>query len=304
MTRQLLAVASLAALLSAPLAAQTPASVAQNGTNNADWVKPFTPFQIVGNLYWVGGYDLAVYLVTTPQGHILINTGVGDTAKQIAASMTQLGFKIADVKILTATHAHLDHVAGLAELKRMSGAQVVINERDKALLESGGATDFAFGKNPGMRFEPVTVDRPFKAGEAITLGGVTLTTHSAAGHTKGATSFTLNVQDSGKTYRVVIANMGSINPGVKMTGMPGYDNIATDYAQTFLSQKDMKVDIWLASHASQFKLHEKYTPGAPHNPDRFVDPTGFRQAVLRLEKAYLDQVAKDKREAEEAARKK
>jgi metallo-beta-lactamase class B len=269
-------------------------STAQNGTQNAEWTRTFPPFRIVGNVYWVGGYDLSTYLITTPQGNILINTGVGDTAKQIAASVAQLGFKISDTKILTATHGHIDHVAGLADLKRMTGAEVVINERDKELIESGGRTDFRFGSTPGAQFEPVKVDRTFKTGETIALGGVVLTAHSAAGHTKGATSFTLDVPDGGKTYRVVIANMGSINPGVKVTGMPGYPEIGQDYAATFIAQKDMKIDIWLASHAGQFRMHEKYKPGDPYDPSRFVDPGGFLQSVQRSEQAYLDQLAKER----------
>jgi metallo-beta-lactamase class B len=255
---------------------------------NADWTRPFPPFRIIGNIYWVGSYDLSTYLITTPQGNILINTGVGDTAQQIKASVEQLGFKISDTKILTATHGHFDHVAGMAALKKMTGAKLVISENDKELLESGGKADFRFGDTPGARFDPV------KDGETITLGGTVLTAHLNAGHTKGATSFTLNVPEGGKTYRVVIANMGSINPGVRMSGMPTYPGIAQDYARTFLAQKDMKVDVWLASHAGQFGLHEKYKPGDPYKPERFVDPAGFLASVQRLEKAYLDQVAREK----------
>jgi len=261
---------------------------------NADWTRPFPPFRIIGNIFWVGSYDLSSYLITTPQGHILINTGVGDTAKQIKASVEALGFTLADTKILTATHGHFDHVAGMAELKRMTGARLVVSEADKQLLESGGAADFRFGDTPGARFEPVKVDQTFKDSDTISLGGTVLTAHHHPGHTKGATSFTLNVQESGKTYRVVIANMGSINPGVTVGGMAKYPGITEDYARTFKAQKDMQIDVWLASHASQFKLHEKYKPGDAFNPDRFVDPQGFKAAVEQLEKTYRDQLARER----------
>jgi metallo-beta-lactamase class B len=270
--------------LAAPAAAQ----------NNEEWTRPFPPFRIVGNLYYVGSYDLATYLITTPQGNILINTGVGDTAKQIRASVEQLGFKLSDTKILTATHGHFDHVAGMAELKRMTGARLIVSEPDKELLETGGKADFRFGETPSTHFEPVKVDATFKDSDTISLGGTVLTAHHHPGHTKGATSFTLNVPDNGKTYRVVIANMGSINPGVTVSGMPKYPGIADDYARTFKAQKDMAIDIWLASHASQFKLHEKYKPGDPYNPDRFVDPQGFKAAVEQLEKTYRDQLARER----------
>jgi metallo-beta-lactamase class B len=261
---------------------------------NADWTRPFPPFRMIGNIYWVGSYDLSTYLITTPQGNILINTGVGDTAQQIKASVEQLGFKIADTKILTATHGHFDHVAGMAELKKMTGARLVVSEGDKELLESGGKADFRFGEVPGARFPPVTVDQTFKDGEKISLGGTELTAHLHAGHTKGATSFTLTVQESGKSYRVIIANMASINPGVTVNGMANYPNITADYARTFRAQKELNSDVWLASHAAQFGMHEKYKPGDVYNPDRFVDPKGFQAAVQKLEKAYLDQLARER----------
>ena len=263
---------------------------------NDEWTRPFPPFKLVGNIYWVGSYDLSTYLITTPQGHLLINTGVGDTAQKIKASVEQLGFKMSDVKLLTATHGHFDHVAGMADLKKMTGASLVISERDRDLLESGGRADFRFGDSPEARFEPVTVDRTFKDGETISLGGTTLTAHLHAGHTKGATSFTTDVRENGRTYRVIVANMGSINPGVKVTGMTKYPGIEQDYARTFASQKAMTIDVWLASHAGQFRMHEKYKPSDVYQPDRFVDPKGFLEAVRRLEQAYLDQVAKERAE--------
>ena len=273
-----------AVLLQGPAEGQTPDA----------WTRPFPPFKLIGNIYWVGSYDLSTYLVTTPQGHILINTGVGDTAQQIRASVEQLGFKMADVKLLTATHGHWDHVAGMAALKKMTAAALVVSEPDKELLESGGKADFRFGSVEGSWFEPVKVDRTFRDGGTLSLGGTVLTAHLHPGHTKGATSFTTEVRENGKTYRVVIANLGSINPGVTVTGMATYPGIEQDYARTFASQRALTIDVFLASHASQFGMHEKYKAGETYNPDRFVDPSGFLDAVVRLEKAYLDQVRKER----------
>lgn len=288
----------------APGATATPqAAPGAAGGDNDEWTRDFPPFRLIGNVYWVGSWDLSTYLITTPQGHFLINTGVGDTAKQIAARVEQLGFKMRDVKILTATHGHIDHAAGLAELKQMTGAQLWINERDKELLETGGKTDFIFGNRPSMNFTPAKVDRTFKDGDKLTVGNVTLTAHLHAGHTKGATSFTFDVPENGRTYHVIIANMGSINPGVKVSGMANYPGITKDYANTFMAQKELKVDIFLASHASQFKLHEKYTPGDAYDPDRFVDPDLYLSSVRALEKVYQDQLARERAEQKSAPRK-
>ena len=267
--------------LALPIAAQ----------QNAEWTRSFPPFRILGNIYWVGTWDLSTYLISTPEGNILINTGMPETVPQILNNVEQLGFKLSDTKILTATHGHVDHVAGMAELKRLTGAKLIISAPDVELLESGGKKDFRFGGSPSANFEPVKVDQSFKNGDKISLGGTELTAHLNPGHTKGATSFTLDVNEAGKTYHVIIANMGSINPGVKMRGMPTYPNIAADYARTFHDQKEMKIDVFLASHASQFRMHEKYKPGDPYDPNRFVDPKGFQDSVERLEKAYRAQVA-------------
>ena len=260
-----------------------------------EWTKPFPPFKILGNIYWVGTYDLSTYLITTPEGNILINSGLPETVPEIKSGIEKLGFKLSDTKILVATHGHWDHVAGLAELQKMTGAKVFMSEQDAELLESGGRTDFRFGEVTESRFTPVKVDRRLKDGDTISLGRTVLTAHHHPGHTKGATSFTLDVREAGKTYRVGIINSGSINPGVKVAGMPKYPGITQDYARTFHDQKEMKIDVWLASHAGQFKLHEKYKPGDPYNPDRFVDPKGFHESVERLEKLYRDQLAEERK---------
>jgi metallo-beta-lactamase class B len=284
-------VVGLAACLTFLLVAFTSGATAQT---NEEWTRPYAPFRIVGNIYWVGTYDLSSYLITSPQGHILINTGLPDSVAQIKANVEKVGFKLSDIKILTATHAHWDHVAGLAEIKKLTGAQMLMAEPDADVLESGGKTDFRWGQDPGSHYAPVKVDRKLKDGDRIALGNIELTLHIHAGHTKGASSFTTTISENGKTYRVGIVNMGSINPGVKVSGMPGFPGIKDAYARTFQRQKQMQIDVFLASHAAQFRMHEKHKPGDPYTPDRFIDPAGFRDAVERLEKAYLDQLAKER----------
>lgn len=273
------------------LAALCLPSVAQQ---NPEWRQPFPAFKMIGNVYWVGTYDLSTYLITTPQGHILLNTGFPETVPFIKEGVEKLGFKMSDVKILTATHSHGDHVAGMADLKKMTGAQLVMMEPDALLLEEGGKSDFRFGDGVKPLFDPVKVDRRLKNGDKIELGGVVLTAHHHPGHTKGATSITFDVRENNKTYRVGIMNMPSINPGVKVSGMPKFPEITQAYARSFHDQKETKIDVWLASHAAQFEMHKKYKPGDAYNADRFVDPKGFLASVERLEKIYQDQLAKEK----------
>src|SRR6185312_15818962 len=218
----------LLTLLAVPL-------LAQQAPDNAEWHKPFPPFRIVGNLYWVGTWDLSSYLIVTPQGNMLINSGLADSVPMIRANVESPGFKFSDIKLITATHGHYDHVAGLAEIKRLTGAKLLIEEEDAPLLESGGKADFRFGNDQAAHFEPVHVDRRLADGATIALGGTELTLHHHPGHTRGASSFTFTVHDGAGSaacdYRVIIANMPSINAGVKLTGMPGFPDIAQAYAR-------------------------------------------------------------------------
>jgi metallo-beta-lactamase class B len=276
---------ALGLTLSSQLAAQDP----------PDWSRPTEPFRIVGNVYWVGTYDLSSYLITSPEGHIVINTGLPDSVPQIRANIEALGFKLSDVKILTATHAHWDHVAGLAALKRLTGASVHMSAPDADVLESGGRSDFRWGKDPQAWFDPVAVDRRLAGGDTIRLGPNVLTLHLHAGHSKGASSFTFTVHDGDRDYRVGIINMGSINPGVRVTGMPGFPDIGEAYARTFAAQKAMTLDVFLASHASQFGMHRKRKAGDADDPGRFVDPKGFRTAVEELEATFKKQLASEQR---------
>lgn len=258
------------------------------------YVKPQPPLRIVGNLYYVGTYDLAVYLITTRDGNILINTGVNNSTAPIRANIEALGFKFSDIRILLATHGHWDHVAAMAEIKRLTGAKMMMQEDDVTLLESGGSADFRYPQGRGAIYEPVKVDRRLKDGDKVRLGEVELTLHHHPGHTRGASSFTYTTSDGGRDYKVLIANMGSINPGVNVATMPGFPNIAEAYATTFAKQKLLKPDIWVASHAGQFDMHKKYKTGDAYDPKRFADPSGYVAKIASYEKLYLDQLQKDR----------
>jgi metallo-beta-lactamase class B len=260
---------------------------------NPDWTKPFPAHRVAGNVYYVGTYDLACFLITTPAGNILINTGVDGSAPMIASSIESLGFKVRDIKILLTTQAHYDHVAAMAEMKRLTGARMLASEGDAPVLEDGGKSDPLFTA-PEYRFAPVKVDGRIKDGQKISLGGTELIAYSHPGHTRGSVSYALTVAENGRNYRVLIANIGSINPGTILIGNKKYPQIADDYAKTFREQKMLECDIFLSSHASQYQLHDKWKPGQAYSPDTFVDPEGYKAAVGRAETAYLEWLAKEK----------
>jgi len=258
------------------------------------WAQAFPPHRIIGNLYYVGDSDLASYLIVTPKGNILINTGFDFSVPMIRASIKSLGFQFSDTKILLVTHAHNDHVAGMAAVKRLTGAQMLAIEQEVPLLESGGKTDYLFGRSSW--FQPVKVDRVFKDGGKIELGGTELTAHLTPGHTPGSVTYSLDVVENSRTYHVLIANLGTINPGTILVKNPKYPRIADDYARTFRIQKELPCDVFLASHAAQYGLQRKYRQGATYNPDAFVDPDGYHREVERLEAIYLKQLEEERAE--------
>jgi metallo-beta-lactamase class B len=261
---------------------------------NKEWETPFPAFKIVGNFYYVGTYDLGCYLISTNQGLILINSGAPGSFPLIKASIESLGFKLTDIKIITSTHGHWDHVGDLAEFKRISGAKMLMNERDSDVVESGGNIDYRRTEGRGIIYDPLKVDQRLKDGDKIRLGQTELTVHFSPGHTKGATSFTFQVQEAGKTYNVLIANMPGINAGVKLLSSPGYPNVSQDFAYTIADLKKQTPDLWVSSHAGQFNLHKIYKPGDPYNPARFGDLAAYKAKLDGYDKAYQKQLAEER----------
>lgn len=263
----------------------------QQSSTDDEWRRPVAPFRIAGNVYYVGTYDLACYLITTPSGHILLNTGLADSTPLIRRSITELGFKLSDVKILLTNQAHYDHVAALAEIQKETGARMFAAEGDVQLLEDGGSSDFHFGDR--FKFALVTVHRKLKQGDRVELGGTQLTVHLMPGHTRGSVGYAMRVPEGNRSLMILFANMASINPGVRLLGNTRYPGIAEDYARTFRTQKELKPDIFLAGHASQFGMHEKLKRPASDGPARFIDPDGYRRRVEEYEAAYRKQLAEE-----------
>ncbi len=256
-----------------------------------EWSRPYEPFRIVGNLYYVGTYDLGCYFITTSEGNILVNTGLSASAPLIKHNIEKLGFKFSDIKMLLITHAHYDHVGALAEIKKLTGATLWVNENDFTVLADGGMSDYAMGIY-GRTFAPVKADRLLHDHDTISLGNMHLVMLAHPGHTKGACSYLFDVKDDCRTYRVLIANMPSIIIDKKFSEIKGYPNIANDYAYTLSHMKKLSFDIWVASHASQFNLHDKHHPGDAYNPDAFIDRKGYDAELNDLQKQY-DQKMKE-----------
>jgi metallo-beta-lactamase class B len=252
---------------------------------NESWVRPFPPHKIAGNLYYVGTEDLACFLIATPQGHILINTGLADSTALLRASIQKLGYRLEDVKILLTMQAHFDHVAAMAEVEKISGAKVYATEADAPIMEDGGKSDPFFGV--AQRFKPIKVDRRLKDGDVVSLGGTELAVVSTPGHTKGSVTYTMTVMDGGTARSVAIANMGSVV--MPLIGNTKYPQIVEDYTRSFARQKQLTPQIWVAGHASQYHMQQKLKAGS------FIDPQGYKDAVDSYEKAFRERLAKERR---------
>jgi metallo-beta-lactamase class B len=255
---------------------------------NPDWTTPITPFHIAGNLYYVGGKDLASYLIVTTEGDILINSSLESSVPMIRASVEQLGFRFKDIKILLISHSHGDHDAGSAELIRQTGAKYMVMDGDVSVVESGGATDFAYSKDT---YAPAKVDRVLHDGDAVKLGGSVLIAHKTAGHTRGCTTWTLQVKQAGRPLNVVIVGSWNVNPGWRLVDLPdqpaSYPGIAADYRRTFATLKGLQCDIFLGAHGAYFGMLGKLDRiKAGANENVWVDPEGYQAAVAEREQAF------------------
>ena len=283
----------LSAFLSAFLVSRASAQA------SPDWTEPFPPFRIAGNLYYVGSKGLASYLVTTPQGNILINSDLEANVPMIATSIEELGFHFKDTKILLISHAHWDHDAGSAKIKAITAARYMVMDADVPVVQSGGKADFQYGNRREFLYPPAKVDRILHDGDKVTLGGTTLVAHLTPGHTKGCTTWAMQVTDAGKTYNVVIVGSPNVNPGYKLVHNRAYPRIAQDYERMFRVLESLPCDIFLGAHGGYFGMEEKYArrkqsaaEAAQGTANPFIDPAGYKKFVSEKEQEFLTELAK------------
>ncbi|MDA1055950.1 MAG: subclass B3 metallo-beta-lactamase [Planctomycetota bacterium] len=255
--------------------------------------KPFPAHRVAGNVYYVGSDALATYLIATPEGHILINSGFEETVPLIGASVESLGFKMTDVKILLESHAHSDHVAGHARLQELTGAQVVVMRGDHSVIASGGQGQYLYADS---RWTPCAVDRVLDDGDEVKLGGTTLVAHLTPGHTRGCTTWAWQATEGDKKFNVVVIGSPNVNPGYRLVGNQDYPQIAADFAKTFVELKKLPCDIFLGAHGNYYGMHAKYERVKTADTNPFIDPQGYRAYVAEKEAAYLATLAEQRAE--------
>jgi metallo-beta-lactamase class B len=275
-------------------------AAAVSAQSQAGWTDEFPPHRVVGNVYYVGSKGLASYLITTPQGHILINSSLEASVPLIQASVEKLGFRFRDVKILLISHAHFDHCAGSARIKELTGAKYMVMDADVPVVESGGKADFQYGNSADTLYKPAKVDRVLHDGDEVKLNGVVLVAHKTPGHTKGCTTWTMKVRDKTpdgvtKIYDVVIVGSPNVNPGYKLVNNAAYPQIAQDYEQMFAALKALPCDVFLGAHGSYYGMEEKFAQVKEGAANPFVDPAGYKSYVAEREQAFRDELQKQEK---------
>jgi metallo-beta-lactamase class B len=294
--RRRLAAATVVVALSAAVMAQEP------GLFSREWYAQFTgaysrpvqPFRIVGNVYYVGAENIASYLIATPQGHILIDSGTAEMHDAIVGAIESLGYKPSDVRILLASHAHFDHIEGHALMQRRTGAQVIAMVGDAEALEGGHDTS-ALG---AIGWEPVRVSRRLKDGDTVTLGGTTLRAIHAPGHTQGATIWMTTVDEDARRYNVAFLTTTTPNAGVPLFGNPRHMNVVEDTRSTFRKLKsEREPDIVLVGHprAMFAETMERMRRGERPHPL-------LNGATAWTRQLAMDEAAFERRVAEEQSR--
>lgn len=282
------------AWLVAVLAVLGPFQTSNGVTIPDSWTARTPAHHIIGNVYYVGTVDLASYLITTSEGHFLIDSGLAQNAAAVLDGIRTLGFDPADIRYLLTTQAHFDHVGAHAEIKRVSGAQIVVAAGDREVMEGGGKGDYHFG--PRYYFPPVTVDRVIHDGAVISLGGTSLTARLTPGHTRGTTTWTMVArEESGRLRHVVFMGSTSVNEGVKLVDNRQYPFIADDYRRSFRVLRGLTCEVFLAAHASVFDGPRKAEAALDGQGEAaFVDPEGCRAAVERSERAFTAELERQR----------
>ncbi len=261
-----------------------------------DWTNPFPPYRIIGNIYYVGSQGLAVYLITSPQGNILINSNLEKSVPMIRDSVEKLGFRFSDTKILLISHAHWDHCAGSAAVKELTGAKYMVMDADVPAIEDGGKLNFGrdakYSDSGVSQYQPAKVDRVLHDGDQVKLGDTVLTAHLTPGHTKGTTTWTMKVAEGGKTYNVVIVGSPNVNPGYKLVNNALYPQIASDYERMFRVLKSLPCDIFLGAHGNYYGMEAKYARMKEGGPNPFIDPDGYKSYVAEREQTFRAELAK------------
>jgi metallo-beta-lactamase class B len=263
---------------------------------NPDWTTQQPPHRIADNIYYVGSRDLAAFLIPTTEGLILINSNLETSPPQIRTSIEKLGYHYKDVKVLLISHSHYDHCAGSAQIVRETGAKYMVMDADVPEVEAGGRTNFQFANDKSMWFPPTKASWTLHDGQQVKLGNAVLTAHKTAGHTKGCTTWTMQVTDKGKTYNAVIVGSPNVLSSYNLINDPKYPTMAADFTQQFKTLESLPCDIFLGAHGGYYDMLEKSAKLNSSTTNPFIDPEGYKTYVAERQQAFETELGRQKKE--------
>jgi metallo-beta-lactamase class B len=287
---------SLAALAVVPLGAcsllagRSPAAVSIRGLRSAmrRWNEPADPVRVVGNIYFVGTNQLAMFLIVTREGNILIDSGFEASVPLLQRSVQRLGFRFEDIKVLLSSHAHPDHVGGHARVKELTGARLLATAPDAALIQSGGGGPLALG----MTWPPAVVDGLIADGDRVELGGTVLIAHLTGGHTPGATTWTMTADEAGQRLDVVFFSSSTLFEETPLRGNKDYPGIVEDFERSYAFWKSVPCDVFLAPHGDFFQLDDKRARAQRgERPNPFIDREGWKRLITVEEANFRRRLA-------------
>lgn len=254
------------------------------------WTAPYKPFHVVGPIDYVGTEGIAVYLIHSKAGLILLDAGPRDAVPIVERNIAALGYRLSDVKIIIATHAHWDHVGGLAALKRATGARLLASAGDRGALESGRPpSEYLDGET--STFSPVNVDATLTDGKPVRLGEVGITPLLTAGHTPGCTSWTMQVKENGRPLGVVFPCSITV-AGNKLVGNKGYPGIVADFRASFARLGKLKADVVLPAHPEFGDVLARAKRRDAGDAQAFVAPGLLPQFVATSKAAFEQELRK------------
>ena len=271
---------ALAAGLAASCAVPAFAGDAVRCSMCEEWNKPVAPFKVHGNTWYVGTAGLSALLVTGPEGHVLVDGALPQSASLIRKNIETLGFRVQDIKVIVNSHPHFDHAGAIAELQRASGAAVVASPHAARVLRDGtpGTDDPQYDPKERFYIPKVAEVKEIADGKSVSVGPLRLTVHYTPGHTPGGTSWSWESCEQGKCASIVYAD--SLNPvsmdGFHYSGDATHPDLSASFRKSIARLAGLKCDVLVAAHPSFSDLFGK-AAARTADTDPFLDPESCRK---------------------------
>jgi metallo-beta-lactamase class B len=261
-----------------------------------EWNVPQRPFRLHGSTYYVGTHGLGAILITSPQGHVLIDGGLPQSAPLIRASIESLGFHMRDVKLILNSHAHYDHAGGIAELQRASGARVMASAWSAGVMKNGKSQPGDPQLTIAFGYPAVQNVGTFAFEDTLRVGPIAIVPHATAGHTPGGTTWSWRSCEGARCLDFVYAD--SQTPvsadDFLFTKNTAYPNAIADFERGYATLERLSCDVLVTPHPSASSLWDRVSPSDGAIGATFVDRGACTRYAANARRALEARVAKER----------